>query len=217
MNAMILAAGRGERMRPLTDSCPKPLLEVCSKPLIVYHLEALAKAGIDSVVINVSWMSDRIIQALGDGSSFGLQIEYSPEAQALETAGGIIQALAQLDDQFIVVNADVFTDYDFSRLLNPTRPAHLVLVPNPEHHPDGDFSIQQGLLSNEPGECYTFSGIASYQKSFFIDQQKGRRPLAPMLRQGAAGRHISAELYNGFWTDVGTIDRLQSLQQGCEE
>lgn len=215
MNAMILAAGRGERMRPLTDSCPKPLLEVCGKPLIAHHLEALRKAGIESVVINVSWLADRIKQFLGDGSSFGLQIVYSPEQEALETAGGIIHALDKLDDDFIVVNADVYTDYDFSRLLNSTKPAHLVLVPNPEHNPQGDFSIQQGLLLNESGERYTFSGIACYQKTFFIGQHKGRRPLAPMLRAGAELNQISAELYQGLWSDVGTIGRLQSLQKAC--
>lgn len=216
MNAMILAAGRGERMRPLTDNRPKPLLEVCGKPLIMYHLEALKKAGIQSVVINVSWLGEQIQQLLGDGRAFDLQIVYSHEPEALETAGGIIQALDKLDDQFIVVNADVYTDYDFSHLLRPPQKAHLVLVPNPGHHPQGDFAIQQGLLSNEAGECYTFSGIASYHKSFFSGQQKGRRPLAPMLRQGADTNQISAELYRGAWSDVGTIERLQSLQQGCQ-
>ena len=166
-------------MRPLTDTCPKPLLPVNGKPLIVYHLEALKRAGIDSVVINHSWLGEQIERRLGDGSSYGLKIQYSHETQALETAGGIIHAFDKLEDEFMVVNGDVFTDYDFSRLLNPAQEAHLVLIPNPAHHPQGDFSIVQGWLSNTAGihndeQRYTFSGIASYKKSFFYGLSPGR-------------------------------------------
>jgi len=209
---MILAAGRGERMRPLTDRCPKPLLKVKGKPLIVYHLEALKKAGIDSVVINVSWLADHIQQTLGDGSSFGLHIQYSVEDEALETAGGIIQALDKLDDEFMVVNGDVFCDYDFTRLLNLSAEAHLVLVPNPEHNQVGDFGVSNGLLLNSSHQQYTFSGLSCYRKSFFNGLDQGRRALAPLLRAQADQQNVSAELFDGLWSDVGTIERLDSLQ-----
>ncbi len=212
MNAMILAAGRGERMRPLTDPCPKPLLTVNDKPLIVYHLEALQRSGINSVVINVSWLGEQIQQALGRGSRFGLSIEYSYEPEALETAGGIVQALDKLDDGFIVVNADVFTDFEYSHLLDFSSDAHLVLVPNPPQHPGGDFAIEDGYLSNAGDSRYTFAGIAVYRKSFFHGLQPGRRALAPLLREGADQQRITAELHNGLWTDVGTRERLLALQ-----
>ncbi|MDJ0834475.1 MAG: nucleotidyltransferase family protein [Gammaproteobacteria bacterium] len=212
MNAMILAAGRGERMRPLTDSTPKPLLTVNDKPLIVYHLEKLQQAGIDSVVINISWLGEQIQQALGDGSAFGLSIDYSHEPEALETAGGIVQALDKLDNRFIVVNADVFTDFDYRHLLDFPVAAHLVLVPNPAHNPAGDFAIEQGYLSNNPDSRYTFAGIAAYEKSFFAGLEPGKRPLAPLLRAGAEQQQVTAELHNGLWNDVGTAERLESLQ-----
>ncbi len=209
---MILAAGRGERMRPLTDTCPKPLLTVKGKPLIVYHLEALKKAGIESVVINVSWMAGLIQQTLGDGSAFGLHIQYSVESSALETAGGIINALDKLDDEFIVVNGDIFTGYDFSRLTKPAKDCHLVLVPNPPHHLNGDFGIEQGLLLNSSTQQYTFAGISSYKKSFFSGHCKGRLALSPLLRKAADQRGVSAELFEGLWSDIGTPERLQLLQ-----
>lgn len=209
---MILAAGRGERMRPLTDSCPKPLLTIAGKPLIVYHLEALRKAGVESVVINLCWLGDQIEQALGDGSSYGLQIEYSYEAVALESAGGIIQALDKLDDEFIVVNGDVFTDYDFSRLLKPSDGAHLVLVPNPAHNLQGDFALENGLLVNYSNQQHTFAGIACYRKSFFSGLGQGSRALAPLLREQAEQQRVSAELFCGLWSDVGTPERLEQLQ-----
>lgn len=200
-------------MRPLTDHCPKPLLTVNAKPLIVYHLQALQRAGIESVVINVSWLGEQIERALGDGSRFGLRIEYSREVEALETAGGIVQALDKLDDRFVVVNADVYTDYDFSRLLNIEADAHLVLVPNPEHHAAGDFALEQGYLANSGEMRYTFSGIACYRKSFFDGLDQGRRPLAPLLRQAAERKKVTAELYTGQWNDIGTPERLQALQR----
>ncbi len=212
MNAMILAAGRGERMRPLTDGTPKPLLKVNDKPLIVHHLEKLQQIGIDSVVINISWLGEQIQQALGDGSRFGLSIEYSHEPEALETAGGIVQALDKLDDRFIVVNADVFSDFDFHHLIDFSADAHLVLVPNPPHHPAGDFAIDRGFLSNNADSRFTFAGIAAYEKSFFAGLEQGKRPLAPLLRAAADRRGITAVLHDGLWSDVGTAERLQSLQ-----
>lgn len=211
MNAMILAAGRGERMRPLTDTCPKPLLKVHDKPLIVYHLEALKRAGFNSVVINISWLGEQIRQTLGDGQDYGLDIEYSMEPEALETAGGIIQALDLLDERFIVINGDVFSDFEYVSLRNLLLPVHLVLVPNPLHNRQGDFAIEQGRLSNAEHQRYTFSGISCYDKSFFTSYAEGRRALAPLLRQAADNGRASAQLYKGLWNDVGTIDRLNEL------
>jgi MurNAc alpha-1-phosphate uridylyltransferase len=213
MNAMILAAGRGERMRPLTDTCPKPLLEVRGVPLIEYHLDALARVGIRRVVVNLSWLGGQIRDALGDGTRFGLRIDYSEEAEALETAGGIVQALDLLDERFIVTNGDVFTDFDFARLLDQSAAAHLVMVPNPGFNPQGDYAIEQGLLSNRGVQRHTFSGIAAYQKSFFAGLAPGRRPLAPLLTAGADQQTISAELHQGLWSDVGTPQRLARLNR----
>ncbi len=210
---MILAAGRGERMRPLTDSCPKPLLPINGKPLIVYHIEALSRAGIDSIVINTSWLADQIVNALGDGADYGVKIRYSHEPQALETAGGIIHALPLLDDEFIVVNGDVFSDFDFVNLKDFERSAQLVLVDNPLHHPDGDFALCDGLLMNRGDELFTFSGIAAYRKSFFHYLPDTHQPLAPLLRKAADDEEVGAQYYGGRWSDVGTVERLQALQQ----
>ena len=212
MNAMILAAGRGERMRPLTDQCPKPLLPVNGKPLIVYHIEALKRAGIDDIVINISWLAQSIIDALGDGSQFGVRIHYSHEPQALETAGGIVQALNWLEDEFIVVNGDVFSDYDFAQLKLLEHEAQLVLVDNPPHHPAGDFALCDGLLQNHGAEQFTFSGIAAYRKSFFVGVEAGHQALAPLLRTAADDERVGAQYFAGRWSDVGTVDRLQALQ-----
>jgi MurNAc alpha-1-phosphate uridylyltransferase len=211
MNAMILAAGRGERLRPFTDSCPKPLLEVHRKPLIEYHLEALAAAGIKSVVINVSWLAQQIELALGDGSRFDLDIVYSREKEALETAGGVIQALPYLEDNFIVLNADIYTDYPLQNLLHLDELAHLVLVPNPEHHLSGDFSYDHGLLGSDSANRYTFSGISCYQKLFFSGKHKGRQALSPLLYAAADEGVLSGEIYQGRWVDVGTVERWQTL------
>ena len=199
-------------MRPLTDHCPKPLLAVNGKPLIVYHIEALARAGIESIVINVSWLADQIIETLGDGRSFGVDIRYSHESEALETAGGIIHALDQLDEEFVVVNGDTFTDYDFSRLPQLTHQAHLVLVDNPQHNPKGDFAITDGLLSNHGSARLTFSGIAQYKKSFFSGLVEGKQALAPLLRALADKGQVTAEHFCGEWSDVGTPERLEQLQ-----
>jgi MurNAc alpha-1-phosphate uridylyltransferase len=214
IKAMILAAGRGERLRPYTDTCPKPLLEIGGRPMIFYHLEALATAGFDSVVINVSWLAHKIEAVVGDGGRFGLEVVYSHEAEALETAGGIVQALDYLDDRFVVVNGDVSTDYPFQNLLQIDTVAHLVLVKNPEFHPQGDFVLNHGLLSNDIDGRHTFAGIATYDKSFFSDLQSGKRALAPLLRQAADKGKLSGEMYEGKWADVGSLDRWQAAS-GC--
>lgn len=211
MNAMILAAGRGERLRPYTDHCPKPLLEVKGKALIEYHLEALAKAGIKQVVINISWLAEMIENRLGNGRDYGLQITYSRESQALETAGGIIQALPYLGNRFIVINGDIFTDYPFARLLSIESPAHLVLVDNPDHNPQGDFTLDDGLIGNAVEARHTFAGIAVYQKKFFDGLLSGKQALAPLLREAADRKIVNGELYDGNWIDVGSVERWKSL------
>jgi MurNAc alpha-1-phosphate uridylyltransferase len=211
MKAMILAAGRGERLRPLTDTTPKPLLEVRGKPLIVHHLEALARAGFTEIVINLSWLGEQIRARLGDGADFGVNIAYSEEAEALETAGGIQQALPLLGERFIVVNGDVFGDYDFARLQTRDSLAHLVLVDNPDHHPAGDFSLQGETVGNDGSPLYTFSGIAQYQRRFFTDLAPGKQALAPLLRAAAVRAQVSGELFRGEWADIGTTERLARL------
>jgi MurNAc alpha-1-phosphate uridylyltransferase len=209
---MILAAGRGERLRPFTDTCPKPLLQVSGKALIEYHLEALAAAGILQVVINVSWLGKAIEAAIGDGSRYGLEIVYSREPEALEAAGGIVQALQYLDDNFTVVNADIYTDYAFEKLLAVRAMAHLVLVENPDFHLQGDFAIKDGYLSNDVEGRHTFAGVAQYHRSFFQAQAPGKQALAPLLRQAADKKALTGELYEGNWTDVGTLERWQSIR-----
>lgn len=211
MKAMILAAGRGERLRPLTDSTPKPLLEAGGKPLIVYHLESLARAGFDDIVINLSWLGERIRELLGDGGDFGLRIEYSEESQALETAGGIVQALPLLGERFVVVNADIYTDYDFVNLKSCDSLAHLVLVSNPSHHANGDFSLKQGLVGDEGSPRYTFSGISQFHRDFFAGLSPGKRALAPLLFAAVAKQQLSGEFFEGRWTDIGTVERLAAI------
>ena len=210
---MILAAGRGERMRPLTDKTPKPLLEVRGEPLILRHLEALVRAGFTEIVVNLSWLGEQIRARLGDGSEFGVSIAYSEEPQALETAGGIRQALPLLSDRFVVVNADVFTTYDFVRLRDFDAPAHLVLVDNPEHNRGGDFSLADGLVGNHGDPLYTFSGIACYRRQFFDGVEPGKLALAPLLRAAADRGEVSGELFDGEWTDIGTPERLDELNR----
>jgi MurNAc alpha-1-phosphate uridylyltransferase len=206
---MILAAGRGNRLRPYTDNRPKPLLEIDGKPMIFYHLEALAAAGFARVIINVSWLGAMVEEAVGDGSRFGLEVIYSREQEALETAGGIIQALENLGERFIVVNGDIVTDYPFRELINIKSAAHLVLVKNPDFHPDGDFVLDHGLLSNAIEDRHTFAGIACYDQSFFGNLAPGKRALAPLFREAAAAGNLGGELYEGKWTDVGTLERWQ--------
>ncbi len=213
-HAMILAAGRGERMRPLTDHTPKPLLEVGGKPLIQYHIEALARAGIRELVINHAHLGEQILESLGDGRRFGVAIRYSPEPEgALETGGGICNAMPLLGEgPFLVVNGDIWIDCDFSQIHCPEgKLAHLLLVPNPEHNPKGDFALHQGEISNEGDDRYTFSGIGMYRTELFADCPKGAFPLAPLLREAADAGKVSGALYQGVWEDVGTPQRLQDL------
>jgi MurNAc alpha-1-phosphate uridylyltransferase len=212
--AMILAAGRGERMRPLTDTLPKPLLRVHGKPLIEYHVERLAQAGFERIVINLAWLGSLIRDYLGEGSRYGLSIHYSEEfPQALEPAGGIFRALPLLGDSpFAVVNGDIYTDYAFGQLQLPEgRDSHIVLVPNPPQHPRGDFGLERGLAVAAAPKQYTFGCIAVYRPDFFAGCRDGAFPLKPLLLRSMAASRCSAELYTGQWEDVGTPARLQAL------
>ncbi|MDO9282310.1 MAG: nucleotidyltransferase family protein [Methylotenera sp.] len=221
MKAMILAAGRGERMRPLTDHTPKPLLKVGGKPLIVWHLERLALAGFKDVVINHAHLGEQIEAALGDGSQWGLHIQYSPEKIALETAGGIANALPLLGSEpFLVVNGDTFTEVNFANIkLTPNNLAHLVLVDNPPQHSQGDFVYDNGVLKNDDTENMansklTFSGVGVYHPSLFVSVQRGDpAKLAPLLRQAIAENRASAEHFQGVWHDIGTPERLATLDK----
>ncbi|GAA5190048.1 N-acetylmuramate alpha-1-phosphate uridylyltransferase MurU [Ferrimonas gelatinilytica] len=216
MKAMILAAGRGERMRPLTDHTPKPLLPVNGKPLLVHHLEALARAGITDVVINTAWLGAQIPAALGDGERWGLNLQYSDEgAAALETGGGIHKALPLLGDApFLLVNGDVFCAYPWQALtgLRAGDLAHLLLVPNPGHNPTGDFVLAQGRAHSGEGHRLTYSGCALLSPALFADCSPGRFPLAPLLRRAMEADRVSAERWEGLWCDVGTPERLQTLE-----
>ncbi|ADI28981.1 N-acetylmuramate alpha-1-phosphate uridylyltransferase MurU [Methylotenera versatilis] len=218
MKAMILAAGRGERMRPLTDHTPKPLLKVGGKPLIVWHLERLAKAGFKEVVINHAHLGEQIEQALGDGSQWAMQVQYSPEKTALETAGGIANALPLLGaEPFLVVNGDTFTEIDFGVLkhaLQANHHAHLVLVNNPPQHPNGDFAIEADRLKNTGEKMLTFSGVGVYHPDLFASVTRGEpAKLAPLLRQAIAENQATAEYYQGVWHDIGTPERLNMLNE----
>ncbi|TCK19318.1 MurNAc alpha-1-phosphate uridylyltransferase [Thiogranum longum] len=216
MKAMILAAGRGERMRPLTDRLPKPLLEVAGKPLIEYHVEALRDAGFFELVINHAWLGEQIMQHLGDGARFGVKIRYSPEPEgALETGGGIYNALPLLGDEaFLVVNGDIYTDFPYATLRHtPRQLAHLVLVDNPEHHPQGDFSLENGIVTGTGKGALTFSGIGLYRPELFRDQPAGAFPLAPLLREAIRCKKVTGEYYRGYWADVGTPRRLAELNE----
>jgi MurNAc alpha-1-phosphate uridylyltransferase len=228
----LLAAGRGERMRPLTDELPKPLLTIKNKSLLAWHLEALSDAGVQDVVINHAWLGKQIEEALGNGSQFGLNISYSPETRALETAGGIRKALSLLkpNDYFLVINGDVFSpNLPIQQLLGrvselrsmPSRPlAHLLMVPNPVQHPEGDFYIKGSQVANEPqdgAEKLTFSGIGLYHQDLFKDLELDvPTKLAPILREAMANNKVSGEKYTGPWHDVGTPQRLQELNAANE-
>ncbi|MFJ4385253.1 N-acetylmuramate alpha-1-phosphate uridylyltransferase MurU [Pseudomonas sp. NPDC089408] len=217
MKAMILAAGKGERMRPLTLHTPKPLVPVAGQPLIEYHLRALAAAGITEVVINHAWLGQQIEDYLGDGSRFGLSIRYSPEGEPLETGGGIFKALPLLGDEpFLLVNGDVWTDYDFARLKAPRQVlAHLVLVDNPGHHGRGDFRLdsEQVVDGDDAPGTLTFSGISVLHPALFEGCQAGAFKLAPLLRQAMAAGKVSGEHYRGHWVDVGTLERLAEAER----
>ena len=214
MTAMLLAAGRGQRLRPLTDTLPKPLMEVGGRALIVWHLAALARAGIREVVINLSWLGERLRAALGDGHNFGVSISWSEEgAIPLETGGGIFHALPLLGPEpFLVVNADIWTDIDFGRLRLPREAyAHLVLITNPAHHPRGDFGLEGQRVVNRESERFTYSGVGVYSPEFFAGCTAGRFPLLPLLNRAIAASRLTAEVHRGQWCDVGTAERLASL------
>ena len=228
---MILAAGRGERMRPLTDHLPKPLLEVGGKALIAWHLEHLARAGFKRVVINHAWLGHKIEEALGDGRLWGLSIFYSPETAALETAGGIAKALPLLGkDPFLVINGDIFCNFDLARthsiaaqfqlhgLSSSATQGWCIMVPNAEHHPQGDFAVLHGsLVSPRPEQGLlglTFSGIAVYRPSFFDPVPKGgKMPLRPLFEAGIVNKTLNAERFDGLWLDIGTPQRLAALDR----
>lgn len=240
MKAMILAAGRGERMRPLTDFTPKPLLKVGGKSLIVWHLERLAKAGFKEIVINHAYLGQQIEAALGNGAHWGVSIQYSPEAIALETAGGIANALYLLTENgtkiepFLVVNGDTYTEIDFTEIrlkstaLQPNKDlhlvlAHLVLVDNPPQHAQGDFAIElvnqkQGMLKNTGKPMLTFSGVGVYHPHLFADIIKGQpAKLAPLLRKAIDSNTATAEYYQGVWHDIGTPERLKNLDENLKK
>ncbi|TCF97924.1 mannose-1-phosphate guanylyltransferase [Paraburkholderia strydomiana] len=229
--AMIFAAGRGERMRPLTDACPKPLLEVGGKPLIVWQIERLARSGFETIVINHAWLGEQIEAALGDGSRWHVQLRYSPEQEALETAGGIVNALPLIEDNgvsevFLAVSGDVYADFDY-RALNAHAQAlkslaepgmHLVMVPNPAFHPNGDFALTDGVLSLDAEPRFTFGNIGLYDTRMFRDLPRGtRRALKPYYRETIARGLATGELYEGLWENVGTPAQLQALNQRLVE
>lgn len=224
--ALVFAAGKGERMRPLTDVTPKPLLEVRGRPLIAWHLEKLAAMGVTDVVVNISWLADRFAPALGDGSRWGLRLHYSHEgAEPLETGGGMLHALPLLGDApFIAVNGDIWTDYDFADLpAEPQGLAHLVLVDNPAHNPAGDFAIEGGRVLTAGESRLTFSGVGVYRPALLAnwrpiigtsagaDLAPPRFKLAPLLRAAMRADEVSGEHFRGAWTDVGTPERLAEL------
>ena len=223
MQAMILAAGRGERMRPLTDTCPKPLLEAGGKPLIVRHVERLRAAGFDSIVINHAHLGERIESTLGDGCRYGLEIRYSAETSALETAGGIRKALPLLGDgPFLVINGDVHCDVDLAALRRiGTRHctiggdlAYLLLVANPDHHPQGDFALEGSRVRREGSPRYTFSGIGIYRAELFGNVPEGQKaPLGPLLRAAMDEDRVAGAVHAGYWLDVGTPQRLEALDR----
>jgi MurNAc alpha-1-phosphate uridylyltransferase len=211
---MILAAGRGERMRPLTDTTPKPLLRVRGQPLIERHVVGLARAGMTRIVINLAWLGSQISEYLGDGARYGLSIVYSEERpRALETAGGIFHALPHLSPgPFAVVNGDIYTDFPFETLeIAAGLEAHLVLAPNPPQHPQGDFGLERGLATVTAERRHTFAGIAAYRPEFFAGCTGGKLPLKPLLLRCMAAERCSAQLYSGRWDDVGTPQRLAAL------
>ena len=220
MRAMVLAAGRGERLRPITDSLPKPLVRVGGRTLIARHLSALARAGIREVVINLSWLGEQLRAVLGDGGDFGVHISWSEEGPVpLETGGGIFRAVPLLGPEpFLVVNGDIWTDIDFSRLvLAPAAHAHLVLIANPPHHPRGDFALEGGRVINRDSDRLTYSGVGVYRPEFFHDCAPGRFPLLPLLNRAIAAGRARGELHRGEWCDVGTPERLASLEARLRE
>jgi MurNAc alpha-1-phosphate uridylyltransferase len=212
---MLLAAGRGERLRPITDTVPKPLVEIHGRSLIERHLERLAARGIDTVVINLGWLGWQIAERIGSGHAYGVDVVYSPEGDdILETGGGILRALPLLgSDPFLVVNADIHTDMPLPSVLGDAFDAHLVLVPAPGYRRHGDFDLVDGRVVSADTPACTFSGVALYRPAFFAGCTPGRFPLAPMLRESARAGRVSGELYEGVWEDVGTPERLRALNE----
>jgi MurNAc alpha-1-phosphate uridylyltransferase len=215
MRAMILAAGRGERLRPLTDETPKSLVDVGGQSLLERHLDHVRVSGIRTVVINLGWLGERIVERVGSGRRFGLEVVYSQEGDnILETGGGIYKALPTLGDEpFLVINADIFTDMPVPDVtLADDHLGHLVMVPSPEYRDGGDFDIEDGLIRNTSAQSLTFSGVAIYRPEFFAGCEPGRFPLAPMLSDAAERGQLSGSLYEGQWADVGTSERLAALR-----
>jgi len=212
---MILAAGRGERMRPLTDTLPKPLLEVKGKPLIVWHIERLAKNGFKDIVINIAHLGYKIPEMLGDGSKWGVTLHYSDEQKegALESAGGIKKALPLLGSStFLVVNGDIFCEYEFDAAFDlGSKKAHLILVPNPPHNSKGDFALEGKNVRNSAKEMFTFSGIGYYDPALFQDVALQKSPLAPLLRESIEKNEVSGEVFSKMWHDIGTPQRLEEI------
>lgn len=215
MKAMVLAAGRGERMRPITDTVPKPLVRVGGRPLIAWHLAALARAGVREVVINLSWLGEQLRAALGAGADFGLRITYSEEGPVpLETGGGIFRALPLLGPEpFLVLSGDIWTDIDLGGVqLEPEAHAHLVLIPNPPHHPRGDFGLEGNVVVQRDSERLTYANVGIYRPEFFAGCAPGRFPLLEPLNRAIAARLVRGEVHRGAWSDVGTPERLAQLE-----
>lgn len=226
MKAMVLAAGEGRRMKPLTDVKPKPLLTVAGRPLIEHHIVRLRDAGVTEIVVNVSYLRQQLVEFLGDGSRWGVELTVSEEAAPLETAGGIVQALPCLGDQpFLLVNGDIYTDFPFAKLKKVSLLAgggYLVLVANPLHHPEGDFCLhgqRLGLIEGKASagspaasiQSMTYSGIGLYDPQLFATEAPGKKPLRPLLDRAVAGALLQGELYSGVWEDIGTPERLASI------
>lgn len=215
MKAMILAAGRGERLRPLTDHLPKPLVSIVNKPLIVYHIEKLASIGVKDIIINLAWLGDKIVEALGTGDKWGVRLYYSVEKEALDTGGGIKQALTLLGSEpFLVINGDIFIDeLPAIPLLKENQHAYVWLVENPSHNMAGDFALSDGKVSESGSAKLTFSGIALYRPEVFLQCQQSRFSLVPLLKECMRSGHVVGEYMPTFWCDVGTVERLTALRE----
>jgi len=215
MIAMILAAGRGERLRPITESVPKALVEVRGRSLLERHLDAVKAAGIENVVINLGWLGEQIADRIGSGANYGLSVVYSPEGDdILETGGGVQRALPLLGNQpFLVINADVFSDMPLPTRLADGAEGHLVLVTTPAYKPQGDFDLADGRIANGENPVFTFSGVAIYRPRFFADCEPGRFSVVPMLRSAADASTLTGSVYEGMWQDVGTPQRLAEINR----